>query len=87
MTNPLMLHRGGGTGGPPRGPRAGTQEWCDHRNANMQRNDIEWAMGPGGPYLRDLDWFTPANTKHIALKAEDERQRWIARQNAPRQFS
>jgi hypothetical protein len=62
------------------------QEWCDSRNAMMTRNDIEWALGPSGPYLRDKDWYTADHTQALARKAEAERQKWLHRHRFPERY-
>lgn len=67
-----------------RGPRYGTQDWCDWRNSTMERNDIEWALdGKGGAYLRDRADWTAHHTKELARSAEEERRRWIWRHRNP----
>ena len=74
MTNPLMERR------PSPGygrPAYGSQEWCNWRNAVMDRREVEWALNESGqPYLRYTDAFTARNSRDMADRAERDRQAW-----------
>lgn len=52
------------------------QEEADRRNNLLFRQDIEWAVGETGLYLRDKPSWTARRTNELARSAEDERQRW-----------
>lgn len=50
---------------------------ADAYNAELTRDDIEWAVGENDQiYLRDKQTFTSRHTRDLAEKAESERQRW-----------
>jgi len=54
---------------------------ADAYNAELTRDDIEWAVGDGDQlYLRDRQTFTSQHTSDLARKAESDRQRWKHRQ-------
>ena len=59
------------------------QRWCDHRNASLPRNDVEWVVTPTGLQLRDKPSWTAANAKRIAKEAERERADYNHRQRFP----
>lgn len=46
-------------------------------NANLKRDDIEWAVSEQGtPYLRDKPSWSANRTRELEAKAERDRQEW-----------
>ena len=82
MTSNAILDRSSGAlGYQPDGPRYGTQEWCDWRNATMPREDIEWVVGKNGCFLQDRQSWSEARRKEIERDHEHQRQIWMRNQN------
>ncbi len=73
-SNPLMRSAGAVA---VLAPVRSDQEWCDDRNRNLTRDDIEWVVGSSGPYLRHKQAWSDAHTKRLKRDREAERQRWI----------
>lgn len=48
------------------------------RNARLQRDDIEWAVGSHGLYLRDKPAFTRWNTEAIERRHESDRHHHLS---------
>lgn len=53
------------------------------RNATLARDDIEWAVGPTGLYLRDKPGWTRQHTAEIARRHERDRQQWLRNARRP----
>lgn len=51
------------------------------RNQRLKRQDIEWAVGPSGLYLRDKPSWTAERTRQLDAQAEADRTRWKAATN------
>lgn len=45
------------------------------------RDDIEWVMGPTGPFLQYKPEWSKRHAAQIERDREDERRRWIHRHN------
>lgn len=68
--NPLNLPS---TAVSSRGPLYPSQDWCDQRNASMDRRDIMWMPnGNGGAFLTERPEWSEANAKRIKATAARE---------------
>lgn len=62
----------------------GTQAWCDWRNSQMQRRDVEWVIdGRGGCYLRDHPGWAESHGRALKAKQEDEQRRYMRAMRNP----
>lgn len=60
------------------------EEWCEHRNRNMARQDLEWAVDSAGSlYLRVKESWSSANQQAEKARKEDERRRFNWCQDHP----
>lgn len=65
-------------------PAMSAQQWCDMRNSNMPRDDIEWFVTPDGQTaLRDRADWQAKRTKEMAIAAESERRQFNHRTRYP----
>lgn len=53
-------------------------EEAERRNRLLPRDDIEWAVGESGIYLRDKPGWSSQRTRELERKAEADRARWKA---------
>lgn len=56
------------------------QQEADRRNRLLFRDDIEWAVGESGLYLRDKPSWTARRTRELEAEAESQRTQWKHRQ-------
>lgn len=80
-----MAHSGGPCGNPDCPCMYTTiQEWCDHRNAVMPRQDVRWIVdATGKAMLSDNPDWSLRRKIEISRHDEDERRKFNHRLNYP----